>query len=182
MRKFIAALAAVPLWACQTPVGVPCFTLTYQHSVWALVKWPVKDLVTAEVAGTMAVHQDGSVEHRIKPTSRFAIRDRQESAPSDFRHPALFYLENAYRRSKGGDDGCRGVVAAFGNSLERAGASSMLGEPVVNWKFKTTYGDATALLAPGLDCQVLRMESIEYRYRYFPVRKELFEAKTLRRE
>ena len=100
MFQFFALAAAV----CRTAAGVPCFTLTCEHSVWARVKSTARDLVTAEEAGTM-----------------------------------------------------------------------------VNWKFKTLYGDSTASLAPGLDRQVLRLEAIEYRYRYLPVRKELFETKSLRR-
>jgi len=174
---FALAVAAV----CQTAAGVPCFTLTYEHSVWALVKSPVRDLVTAEVTGTMAVRQDGSSAHRIRPASRFTMRGH-EAVPSDFRHPVMFFAGGGvHKRVPSGDQSCRAVVAGFGSSPERLGTSAMLGEPVVNWKFKTSYGDSTAALAPALDCQVLRLESIEYRYRYLPVRKELFEAKSLQR-
>ena len=49
MFQFFALAAAV----CRTAAGVPCFTLTCEHSVWARVKSPARDLVTAEEAGTM---------------------------------------------------------------------------------------------------------------------------------
>jgi hypothetical protein len=176
MFQFLALAAAT---VCQTAAGVPCFTLTYEHSVWALVKSPVRDLVTSEQAGTMAVRQDGSTVNRVQPAKRFAIRELKETQ-RDFRHPVMFYVDRVSRRSTGTDQ-CRGIVAVFGTNLERLGTSTMLGEPVVNWKFKTPAGDSTVSLAPGLDCQVLRLEAIEYRYRYLPVRKELFEAKSLRR-
>ena len=196
-------LGAVWLAACQTTSGIPCFTLGYEHSVWALVKSPARDLITSEVTGTMAVRQDGSFAHAIQPGSRFAVRDRQTAAgPSirihlaaenrlivsnkltsgyDFRHPSLFFADGVYRRAKDGDANCRATIAGFGKTAEPTGTATMLGEPVVTWKFQTSYGDATASVAPGLDCQVLRFEAIEYRYHYLPVRKELFEAKTLRR-
>lgn len=189
------------LWACQTSAGVPCFTLTYEHSMWALVKSPVNDIVTLDVTGTMAVRQDGSFVHRVLPTSRFAVRDRKETAASlriyladgnrlisqgpagwsDFRYSVLFFSDGVYSRAASGGEGCRAMLAPMGNGLERTGEWKMLGEPVVQWKFKTGYGESTAALAPGLDCQLMRLEAVEYRYRYMPVRKELFEAKTLRR-
>ena len=151
----------------------------------------------------MAVRADGSFLHRTQPTSRFAVRGSRDPEPphtrlylaagqqlivhglasetSDFRLPALFFLGNVHRRSPSSQDSCRSVVTGLGQSLELTGKSNLLGEPVVNWKLKTPYGDATITLTPGLDCQVLRMEAAEYRYRHLPIRKELFEAKTLHR-
>lgn len=189
------------LWACQTAVGVPCFTVTYEHSMWALVKSPMNDLVTAEVTGTMAVRQDGSFVHRLQPTSRFAVRDRKEARSAvrmylaeskrlisdepaglpDFRHPVFFFGDGVYNRAAPAGDGCRGIPASIGTGLERAGASQMFGESVVQWNFKTAYGESKMWLAPTLDCQVMRLEAVEYRYRYMPVRKELFEVKSLKR-
>ena len=196
-------VSAVWLAACQTTAGIPCFTLGYEHSVWALVKSPARDLITAEVTGAMAVRQDGSFAQAIQPGNRFAVRDRQTAAgPSiriylaaenrmvvsgqltsaaDFRHPALFYVDGTFRRAKDGDANCRAAIVGLGKAPEHLGTARMLGELVVNWKFQTSYGHATASVAPGLDCQVLRFEAVEYRYRYLPVRKELFEAKSLRR-
>ena len=210
MLKFLAAVAlgswsGAALFAepCQTKSGIPCFSLTYVHSVWALVQSPVRDLLTAEVNGTMAIRQDGSFVHLIQPNSRFAVRDRQEMAGRStrlyldgrlivdqelkpeygFRHPGLFFLEGPYRRSPDGDQGCRAMmVSLFAQpNPQRTGTAAMLGEPVVNWKIAGKAGEYTAAVAPGLDCQILRLEISEYRYRYLPVRKELFEAKTLRR-
>jgi len=197
------ALFATEASACQTPAGIPCFTITYEHSIWALVKSPVRDLVTAEVTGTMAVRQDGSFVHRLQPSSRFAVRGSRDPAAAsttlylagagpaavrgsasstDSRLPVFFYAEGGRpRRASHGDAGCRAVLEGIGQGLVQTGQTTMLGEPVVNWKLKTAYGDATASVAPGLDCQVLRIEAAEYRYGYLPVRKELFEAKTLRR-
>ncbi len=193
----------VPVAPCQTQTGVPCFTLTYEHSVWALVQSPVRDLVTAEVTGTMAVRADGSFLHRTQPTSRFAVRGSRDPAPpntrlylatgqqlivhgppsdiSDFRLPALFFLGGVHRRSLSSADSCRSVLTGLGQNFELTGKSNLLSEPVVNWKFKTPYGEAVVSVAPALDCQVLRMEASEYRYRHLPIRKELFEAKTLHR-
>ncbi len=209
MLKFLAVALgswAGAAWAaepCQTNSGIPCFSLTYVHSVWALVQSPVRDLLTAEVTGTMAIRQDGSFVHSIQPSSRFAVRDRQEMpGPSTrlfvegrviagedlkpefgFRHPALFFLDSPYRRGQDGDQDCRAmVVSLFAQpNPQRTGTATMLGEPVVNWKVVTKAGEYNAAVAPGLDCQILRLEISEYRYRYLPVRKELFEAKTLRR-
>jgi hypothetical protein len=196
----VLALAAGPL--CRTSHGVPCFTLTYQQSVWALVKSPVKDLVTAEVSGTMAVAQNGAFVHWVKSSNRFAVRDRKDAVPvsgrlfdpaagrvtviapealSDFRLPPLFFYEGVGLRTAAGDSGCRGMLTGIGKDLERVGNSKVLDEPVVEWKFKTAYGSGTASLAPGLDCQVLRLEAVEYRYGYVPVRKELFQATSIRR-
>jgi len=141
MFQFFVLAVAV----CQTAAGVPCFTLTYEHSVWALVKSPVRDLVAAEEAGTMAVRQDGSSVNSVQPAKRFTMRNHQE-AQRDFLHPVMFYVDRAYRRSTNGDRNCRAIVAAFGGSLEPVGTSAILGEPVVNWKFKTLYGDSTASL------------------------------------
>ncbi len=199
----IWALLAFQFAPCQAPSGFPCFTLAYEHSVWELVTSPVRDMVTASVAGTLAVRADGSFLHRIQPTSRFAVRGSKDTQPpstrlflaatqqlllqgpssaEDFRLPSFFFL-NAVdrRRSAAGDDGCRDALTGFAQGLERLGTANLLGEPVVNWKFKSGYGDATASLAPALACQILRMELVDYRYSYLPVRKELFEAKTLDR-
>lgn len=209
MLKFLAVALgswAGAAWAaepCQTKSGIPCFSLTYVHSVWALVQSPVRDLLTAEVNGTMAIRQDGSFVHSIQPNSRFAVRDRQEMPGRStrlyldgrlivdrepqpeygFRHPALFFLGGPDRRALEGDQGCQAMVAGlFGQpNPQRMGTASMLGEPVVNWKVVSKAGEYNAAAAPGLDCQILRLEISEYRYRYLPVRKELFEAKTLRR-
>ena len=209
MRKFLAAVVAVPLAVsadgpCQTSSGVPCFTLTYQHSIWAFVKSPVRNMVATELTGTMSVRADGSTLHRVQPVSRYAVRGASEplvphtrlfltnsaahlllggpAVPADSRLPVLFFAEAAYRRSAAsGDEACRAVVASFAKSLEQTGKGRFLDEPVVTWKFKLGYGDGTASLAPGLDCQILRIEAGEYRYGYLPVRRELFEAKSLKR-
>ncbi len=209
MLKFLAVALgswAGAAWAaepCQTKSGIPCFSLTYVHSVWALVQSPVRDLLTAEVSGTMAIREDGSFVHLIQPSSRFAVRDSQELpslatrlfvegrliASQDlkpelgFRHPALFFLDSPYRRAQAGDEGCRATMASLfaQPNPQRTGKAAMLGEPVVNWRVVTKAGEYNAAVAPGLDCQILRLEISEYRYRYLPVRKELFEAKTVRR-
>ncbi len=209
MLKFLAVALgswAGAAWAaepCQTKSGIPCFSLTYVHSVWALVQSPVRDLLTAEVSGTMAVREDGSFVHLIQPNSRFAVREREElpgrstrlylagrlivdqelKSEYGFRHPSLFFVDGAYRRSQAGDEGCRAMVASLfaQPNPQRIGTAAMLGEPVVNWRVVTKAGEYNAAVAPGLDCQILRLEISEYRYRYLPVRKELFEAKTVRR-
>ncbi len=203
MRKvFAAAAVSLPLWACQTASGIPCFTLTYEQSVWAAVQWPVRDLVNEEARGTMAIRQDGSFVHIVEPSGSFAVRQRRGGAEPntrlfiagspgpiargpdplpDSRLPPMFFLDGIFRRAPDGDRGCSTVLAGIGTALEKTAPSRMLGEPVVSWKLKRGYGEVTVSLAPLLDCQVLRLEAIEYRYRYLPVRKELFEVKTLER-
>lgn len=201
------AAAATAGETCQTPSGIPCFTLEYEQSVWAVVKSPRRDLVMTTVKGVMAVRADGSMVHRIAPADRFTVRDRDATpAPflrlylaasnrmistdppagfGDFRIPALFFITAPARRIAAGDTGCRQFAAALlaVKTVESGGAASkLLGEPVTLWKAPTAAGGTTNIMtAPGLDCQVLRYEAADYRYRYMPVRKELFEAKSLKR-
>ncbi|MCC6538067.1 MAG: hypothetical protein IT162_10980 [Bryobacterales bacterium] len=172
---------------CRAPLGVPCFTVTYEHSLWALVQYPVRDFISTQINGTMAVRGDGAVTHRKELASRFAARDQRDTKQlSDSLYNALFYLGNqVHRRATGGADAeCRSVLpAAFGADLqiERTGTARLAGEPVVNFKLKNASRELSISIAPALDCQVLRLESVDYRYRYLPVRKELFEAKQVRR-
>jgi hypothetical protein len=187
---------------CRTASGVPCFTLIYQHSLWALVKSPVRNLVTAELTGTMAVRADGSTVHRWQPVSRFAARGATEPLvthtriylaspprlitggppePSDSRLPQTFFAELAYLRTRPGSGGnnCRAIIESFAKGPALTGKGKLHGEPVVNWKFKFGWGEASVAIAPDLDCQVVRFEAVEYRYGYLPVRKELFEVKAI---
>lgn len=198
---FSTTAAASIAYGCQTPNGSPCFTIQYEQSFWALVKSPRRDLVMIDSKGAMAVRGDGSSVHRIDGGDKFAVRDSGAApgpsvrlylaagrrmvvhdwpAERDSRLPAIFYNEAPHRRAKPGDADCREYVSTLGAMPAAAGKAKFLGEPVSVWTFKRDHGEATLMVAPRLDCQVLRFELAEYRYRYMPVRKELFEAKSLK--
>lgn len=199
---FFLAGSAAAVFCCQTPGGgSPCFTLHYEQSFWAMVKSPRRDLIMTGSKGVMALRSDGSSVHRITPVDHFAVRGKDPaSLPSlrlylaagrrlvvrdwpvqrDSRLPELFFAEAPYSRARPGDTDCRAYVGTLGAMPVAAGKDKFLGEPVAVWKFNHDRGQATLLVAPRLDCQVLRFEMAEYRYRYMPVRKELFEASSLK--
>ncbi len=182
-----AASSAAAANDCRAPLGIPCFTVEYAHSLWALVRYPVRNFITTELTGTMAVRADGAVAHRQQVASRYTVRDNRDPAqpqqPSDFYYRALFYQDHVQRRA-GADAECRGTLPGpFGADLkvERTGKAHVAGEPVVNFLMKNAVREISVGIAPALDCQILRLEAAEYRYRYVPVRKELFEATQVRR-
>lgn len=180
-----AAAAAASATECRTtPLGIPCFTVQYEHSVWALVRYPVRNFITTSLTGTMAVRADGAVAHRQQVANRYAARDKRDPAQTtEFYYPARFYDGSLYRRA-GADAECRAPLPGYfgaGLQVERTGTARIVGEPVVNFKLKNSTREISVSLAPALDCQILHLEAVEYRYRYVPVRKELFEVKQVRR-
>ncbi|MBM3797964.1 MAG: hypothetical protein FJW31_28865 [Acidobacteria bacterium] len=186
LLSLLAAASAVSAAAeCRaTPLGIPCFTVQYEHSVWALVRYPVRNFITTSLTGTLAVRADGAVTHRQQVASRYAARDKRDLAQAtEFYYPVRFYDRNLHCRA-GADAECRGPLPSYfgaGLQVERTGAGRSSGEPVVNYRLKNSMREFSVSLAPALDCQILRLEAVEYRYRYLPVRKELFEAQQVRR-
>jgi hypothetical protein len=203
MTPLLAFLAGLPLMAaapeCRTPYNnAPCFTLRYSQSMWAFMKSPVREFVKTEHKGLLAVRADGSMVSQTEQPDRFALRDRrQHSGPTttlylaegnrlvhdnqgsfdDYRHvPPLVWNDRPSRRTPEGDTRCAAVARGFGVAMSADGTGRLLGQAVTKWKHTAPLIEVTLALAPGLDCQALSYSRIEYRYKWVPVRHELFEA------
>lgn len=200
-----AALLAALLFSldagaeCRTPYNnAPCFTLRYTQSLWAFVKSPVREFVKTEHTGVMALRADGSMASLADAPDRFALRDRRQPSGratvlylaegnrivrdnvpdlDDYRHgAALVWADRPSRRAPAGDTTCAAVARGFGVAMSPDGTGTIHGQAVTRWKHKSPLIEVAVALAPSLDCQPLSYSRIEYRYKYVPVRHELFEA------
>jgi hypothetical protein len=175
-----AALAAEPPAMCETPLGVPCYSIRTEWSQWIFFKKGTTDIDHQTGQFVNALRSDGStyanaimtgnqaVSLYLAPTDK-VVKIFSLDATYSSREPLIWH-DRPYRRSKTGDGTCSTGILHYGTDFHLDPRSSeMLGLRVVHWNRPSANGGYEDIyMAPDVDCVPLKHTTVHHNTWHVP--------------